>query len=78
MTNKELGGRLRTLRIVTNLTQTQVANILGVSQPTVHGWERGAWPRLEILRGLAGLYGVTLATLLAEPARRARRVRRVG
>lgn len=41
LTDKEIGERLRSARIAKDLTQTDLAKILGVGQTAVGKWERG-------------------------------------
>lgn len=55
----ELGHRIRGLRKQKGLTQQEFAARLGVTQPTVHRWEKGAFTpddkMLEVLSDLAGV-----------------------
>lgn len=53
------GVRLQQLRAARGLSQSQIANALGVSKPTVWAWEHGkARPVEERLDGLAEVLGV--------------------
>ncbi|MEG2892288.1 MAG: helix-turn-helix transcriptional regulator [Clostridium sp.] len=53
-------------RLKQNLTQEQVANILGVSTPAVNKWEKGiSYPDITILSPLARLLKIDLNTLLS-------------
>ena len=59
---------LRAHRKAKGLSQEQVANILGVKNNTISGWETGARVLdLEDLEKLAAVYGVHPATLLVAP-----------
>jgi transcriptional regulator with XRE-family HTH domain len=59
------GKRLQRLRTERGLTQTQIANALGVSKPTVWAWEHGkARPVAGRMAALAGLLGVTLGDVV--------------
>jgi transcriptional regulator with XRE-family HTH domain len=62
-----LGERVTQLRKTRNITQVQLAEVLGVSQQTVQAYEVGR-RRLPVttLRLLAKTLGVTLDELLAE------------
>ena len=55
----ELGHRIKGLRKQKGLTQQEFAARLGVTQPTVHRWEKGAFTpddkMLEVLSDLAGV-----------------------
>ena len=63
--NSELFSRnLRRLRLEKNLTQEQLANILGVSVQSVSRWECGnTLPDVMLLPIIARLYGVTVDDL---------------
>jgi DNA-binding XRE family transcriptional regulator len=57
-------SRLRHLRVCAGLTQSDLADLVGVRQHTVSMWENGHYaPRPKAQRRLAELYGVTLADL---------------
>lgn len=55
----ELGHRIKGLRRQKGLTQQEFAAALGVTQPTVHRWEKGAFTpddkMLEVLSDMAGV-----------------------
>lgn len=54
-------GELRALRLCTNLSQSDVAEHVGVSRQTITAWESGdVSPSLETARELLGLYRATL------------------
>lgn len=62
------GARLQRLRIRKGLSQSDIAAHLGVSAPSISGWEKGRTrPKHARLDALADLLGVTLADLLEEP-----------
>lgn len=56
---RELGHRIKGLRKQKGLTQQEFAATLGVTQPTVHRWEKGAFTpddkMLEVLSDMAGV-----------------------
>ncbi|MBX3499494.1 MAG: helix-turn-helix domain-containing protein [Alphaproteobacteria bacterium] len=56
---RELGHRIKGLRKQKGLTQQEFAARLGVTQPTVHRWEKGAFTpddkMLEVLSDMAGV-----------------------
>ena len=63
--SKTLAQALKDHRIRCNLTQSAVAQALGVSPQLVNQWETGELePTMSNLSALAKLYGVTLAQLL--------------
>lgn len=47
------------------LTQERLAERVGVKQPTVSRWLRGAWPEVPYLPVIASELGVTVDDLLA-------------
>ena len=69
----ELSG-LRRLRRRTGLSQSRVAERLGVSRHSLSAWERGGRPPLAGLRGLAGLYGVPVSVVARAAGVRAPRL----
>lgn len=63
---KQVGARLARLRKKSGLTQSRVAEALGVSTETVSRLERGAqWMEFRTLQGLARLYRVSPGELLS-------------
>lgn len=59
-----IGKNLRELRRARNLTQEELAGILGVTYQAVSKWERGdGCPDIALLPGMATFFGVTLDTL---------------
>ena len=70
MDMEKTGTYLASLRRGRDMTQQQVADILGVSNKTVSKWESGAGlPDIEALPALAALYGVTADDILAGETR---------
>ena len=69
--NSEIFSRnLRRLRLQKNLTQEQLANLLGVSVQSVSRWECGnTLPDVMLLPQIARLYGVTVDDLYRDDAR---------
>ena len=66
MDMEKTGTYLASLRRGRDMTQQQVADILGVSNKTVSKWESGAGlPDIAELPALAALYGVTADDILA-------------
>lgn len=61
------GERIYRLRKEKNLTQAQLAEILGVSNKTVSRWETGeGFPEITILKRLATTLGVSVDELLSD------------
>lgn len=70
MNVEKTGAYLASLRKGRDMTQQQVADILGVSNKTVSKWESGAGlPDIGALPALAALYGVTADDILAGETR---------
>ena len=70
MNSEGFSRNLRRLRSEKNLTQEQLANILGVSIQSVSRWECGnTMPDIMLLPVIAKLYGVTIDDLYREEAR---------
>lgn len=60
-----LGSRIRTLRMKLNMTQAQLANILGVTDKAVSKWERDlSYPDIVLFPKLADVLGITVDDLL--------------
>ena len=69
MDMEKTGTYLASRRRGRDMTQQQVADILGVSNKTVSKWESGASdPSTSNLLALARLYGVSAEELLREAA----------
>ena len=65
MDMEKTGAYLASLRRGRDMTQQQVADIIGVSNKTVSKWESGAGlPDIAALPALAALYGVTADDIL--------------
>ena len=65
MNDYTFGNYLYALRKKADLSQTELAKRLGVSNKAVSKWETGkAKPTTDTLRNLAGLFGVSIETLL--------------
>jgi transcriptional regulator with XRE-family HTH domain len=63
-----VGGRLRTARRSSGLTQKQLAEALGVEPITVSRWERGVTtPSLPRLRRIAEITETTVSDLVRAP-----------
>lgn len=70
MNNELFSRNLRRLRLEKNLTQEQLANILGVSVQSVSRWECGnTLPDVMLLPVIARLYGVTVDDLYRADAK---------
>lgn len=69
--SERLGVLIRERREIERLSQAKLADLLGVSQPTVSAWERGECiPTLRAILGLASVLGIRmheLAALLHDP-----------
>lgn len=62
---ESLGARLHRLRLDRGLTQSVIANQLGVSEPSISAWEQDrARPKAGRLDALAALLGVSTSELL--------------
>lgn len=61
----KIGNRLRDLREKRNITQTQIAEKLGITQGAVSQWEVGATnPSIGMISKLAEILGCTVDELL--------------
>lgn len=61
------GKRLEKLRKAANLSRREVADRIGVRQPTVWAWEKGkAFPRAEKLPMLARILSCTVSDLVPD------------
>lgn len=55
------GGRISTLREMSNLTQQELADLMGMSRAAISDLERGkASPRLSTVRRLSEVFNVSL------------------
>ena len=59
--HKEIGQRIRELRKSRNLTQKELASLLGVGASTVHRWEQGnvSHIRTSMIQKLADCLGAS-------------------
>lgn len=70
MNNELFSRNLRRLRLDKNLTQEQLASILGVSVQSISRWECGnTLPDIMLLPEIARLYGITVDDLYREDAK---------
>lgn len=77
---KQIGERIRAMRVARSISQAELAERLGVSRSAVAMWEGGSRvPGLDTLEALAGVFGVATGGLLGEDAEAgARRVPVLG
>ena len=67
MSKYDFGNKLYALRTEKNLTQKELAKILGVSDKAVSKWETGeAMPRLKTLQAIADCFSVSYEALLSQ------------
>lgn len=67
MKQSTLGSCIRTLRMQNNLTQLQLAELLGVTDKAVSKWERDlSYPDIALFPKLADIFGTTVDGLLRE------------
>lgn len=60
-----IGENLKKQRKLKELTQEQLADILGVSFQSVSKWERGeSYPDIELLPTIAAYFGITTDELM--------------
>lgn len=60
-----LGEKIKTLRKQNKLTQIQLANKLGIKQPSLNNWESGKInPSLKMLKKLSSIFDVAIDTLV--------------
>ncbi len=60
-----IGENLKSLRINKNLTQEQLAEILGVSPQAIRRWENNsAYPDITMLPGIASFFNTTIDNLI--------------
>ncbi len=65
---ERFGAKLQRLRIAKGLSQADVAAHMGVSAPSISGWEKGrARPKHDRMGDLAELLGVPLSQLHGDP-----------
>lgn len=61
-----LAQNLLLYRKTAGLTQTQIADALGIDRSTYAYYEIGTEPRIEIIRKLAAIYKTSVANLLGD------------
>ena len=67
MTTKELGQLIKVGRMSRGMTQTELADKLGVAISTVGMWERGhREPNLETLEAISDVFNVPLSYFLCD------------
>lgn len=72
MSKYDFGNKFYALRTEKNLTQKDLAKILGVSDKAVSKWETGeAMPRLKTLQAIADCFSVSYETLLSQSSEEA-------
>ncbi len=60
------GNTIRELREQRKMTQSRLAEILGVSDKTVSKWETGkGYPDITLLEPIAGAFGISVAELIS-------------
>jgi transcriptional regulator with XRE-family HTH domain len=65
MDNKKIGDYISILRKNKNLTQKDLADLLGITDKAVSKWERGAgYPDISMLKPLADILGTSVNELL--------------
>jgi transcriptional regulator with XRE-family HTH domain len=63
----KMSERIRRIRKQKGLSQTDLGELIGVSQQVITNYERGARePNVEILLKIAGALGVTIEALIGE------------
>lgn len=56
---------IRPLREARNMTQEELAKLLGVKPPSVSKWERGlAYPRMDNVARMAQIFGTTMDVVM--------------
>jgi len=61
----DLHSRLRSTRLTRGLSQTKLARLAGVSQPTVANWEAGSqYPRHSAMQNICDALGIELSWLV--------------
>ena len=65
MKNKTLGNKLLELRIKSNITQSELANLLFVTNYTVSKWEKDiVCPDIDFLIKLSEIYKISVDELI--------------
>lgn len=64
-----IGDNIKSLRKSKNITQENLAEMLGVSCQSVSRWELGTcYPDMELLPELARIFNISVDQLLGEPS----------
>ena len=66
---KQVGNKIRELRIQRGLTQAELGQKVGVPMQAVSKWERGGTPDIEVLLSIAQYFNVTMDELLGRCVR---------
>lgn len=67
---KVLADNLRRMRKERNLTQTQLADAIGISLASIQGYEaERVWPAMDTIKALAKKFGVDESDLFTDIAR---------
>lgn len=67
----DFGLHLKELRKNKGMTQKQVADLIGLKEPTIGGYENNlSMPPSKILMKLANVFGITIDSLLGRDERR--------
>ncbi|MBM6763686.1 helix-turn-helix domain-containing protein [Ligilactobacillus agilis] len=59
-----MGNRIKDLRLISGITQKELALKIGITQPALSNYESGRTPNSEITGKLADFFGVSVAYLL--------------
>jgi transcriptional regulator with XRE-family HTH domain len=63
-----VGANIRFLRELHNLTQIQLANIIGVSNKTISAWEAGRTePNIEYINTMCTVFGCDSSDIINRP-----------
>ena len=66
LTNQDIGGRIRALRLARNMTQEQLGRALSLTAQAVSKWENGSsLPDIQLLPALSEQLGVTIDALFS-------------
>jgi DNA-binding XRE family transcriptional regulator len=62
----DLGLRIRELRQQRNMTQSELAEAIGVRQESINRMEKGKYnPSFEVLQNMCSIFGITLSEFFA-------------
>ena len=68
MTELKLPEVILARRKARNMTQEELASALGVTAQSVSNWERGGYPDITMLPGIANYFGITVDELIGNDA----------